>query len=60
MTARKIDGKALEFKFRERVETVLASGIQPGLDVTLVGESSALRIYEGNKVKASEECSVTS
>ena len=64
MTARIIDGKALakslRVKFRTRVETLVAKGVQPGLAVILVGENPASKVYVGNKVKACEECGVDS
>jgi methylenetetrahydrofolate dehydrogenase (NADP+) / methenyltetrahydrofolate cyclohydrolase len=64
MTAQIIDGKALakslRVKFRERVNTLRASGVQPGLAVILVGENPASRVYVGNKVKACEDCGVAS
>jgi methylenetetrahydrofolate dehydrogenase (NADP+)/methenyltetrahydrofolate cyclohydrolase len=64
MTAQIIDGKALakslRVKFRERVNTLRASGVQPGLAVILVGENPASKVYVGNKVKACEDCGVAS
>ena len=64
MTARIIDGKALakslRGKFRERVNELIAKGVQPGLAVVLVGENPASKVYVGNKVKACEECGVQS
>lgn len=64
MTASIIDGKTLSKKlrigFRERVNTLQASGVQPGLAVILVGDNPASRVYVGNKVKACEECGVRS
>ena len=64
MTAQIIDGKALaktlRIKFRERVNTLRASGVQPGLAVVLVGENPASKVYVGNKVKACEDCGVAS
>jgi methylenetetrahydrofolate dehydrogenase (NADP+)/methenyltetrahydrofolate cyclohydrolase len=64
MTAQIIDGKALaktlRIKFRERVNSLRASGVQPGLAVILVGENPASKVYVGNKVKACEDCGVTS
>lgn len=64
MTASIIDGKALSKKlrigFRERVNTLQARGVQPGLAVILVGDNPASRVYVGNKVKACEECGVRS
>lgn len=64
MTAQIIDGKALakslRIKFRERVTILKDKGINPGLAVILVGDSAASKVYVGNKVKACEECGVTS
>jgi len=63
-TAQIIDGKALakslRIKFRERVEVLKSKGVTPGLAVILVGDNPASRVYVGNKVKACEECGVTS
>jgi len=64
MTAKIIDGKALakqlREKFRLRVNTLKSQGLTPGLAVILVGDNPASRVYVGNKVKACEECGVTS
>jgi methylenetetrahydrofolate dehydrogenase (NADP+)/methenyltetrahydrofolate cyclohydrolase len=64
MTAKIIDGKALakslRVKFRQRVETLLAKGVRPGLAVILVGDNPASKVYVGNKIKACEECGVQS
>lgn len=64
MTAQIIDGKALSkalrVKFRERVELLKANNLTPGLAVILVGDNPASKVYVGNKVKACEECGVTS
>jgi methylenetetrahydrofolate dehydrogenase (NADP+) / methenyltetrahydrofolate cyclohydrolase len=64
MTAQIIDGKALakslRIRFRERVNALRANGVQPGLAVILVGENPASKVYVGNKVKACEDCGVTS
>jgi methylenetetrahydrofolate dehydrogenase (NADP+)/methenyltetrahydrofolate cyclohydrolase len=64
MTAQIIDGKALakslRVKFRERVNALRTSGVQPGLAVILVGENPASKVYVGNKVKACEDCGVAS
>lgn len=64
MTAQIIDGKALakslRIKFRDRVRLLQDRGITPGLAVILVGDNPASRVYVGNKVKACEECGVTS
>lgn len=64
MTARIIDGKALaqqlRVKFRERVGQLKEKGINPGLAVVLVGENPASKVYVGNKVKACEECGISS
>jgi methylenetetrahydrofolate dehydrogenase (NADP+)/methenyltetrahydrofolate cyclohydrolase len=64
MTAQIIDGKALakslRVKFRERVNALRGSGVQPGLAVILVGVNPASKVYVGNKVKACEDCGVAS
>jgi methylenetetrahydrofolate dehydrogenase (NADP+) / methenyltetrahydrofolate cyclohydrolase len=64
VTAQIIDGKALakslRIKFRERVTQLQTRGVTPGLAVILVGDNPASRVYVGNKVKACEECGVTS
>lgn len=64
MTARIIDGKALaqqlRVKFRVRVSQLLEKGIRPGLAVVLVGDNPASKVYVGNKVKACEECGISS
>ena len=64
MSAQIIDGKALakslRAKFRQRVQTLAAQGVQPGLAVILVGDNPASRVYVGNKIKACEECGVQS
>jgi methylenetetrahydrofolate dehydrogenase (NADP+)/methenyltetrahydrofolate cyclohydrolase len=64
MAARIIDGKALSKSlrsgFRERVAHLRAQGVTPGLAVILVGDNPASRVYVGNKIKACEECGVTS
>ncbi len=64
MTAKIIDGKALakslRVKFRDRVASLRANGLQPGLAVILVGDNPASKVYVGNKVKACEDCGVAS
>lgn len=64
MTARIIDGKALaqqlRVKFRVRVSELSEKGIRPGLAVVLVGDNPASKVYVGNKVKACEECGISS
>lgn len=64
MSAQIIDGKALakslRVKFRQRVQTLAAQGVQPGLAVILVGENPASKVYVGNKIKACAECGVQS
>jgi methylenetetrahydrofolate dehydrogenase (NADP+) / methenyltetrahydrofolate cyclohydrolase len=64
MTARIIDGKALSKRLREgfhpRVGKLVAQGMRPGLAVILLGDNPASKVYVGNKIKACEECGVTS
>jgi methylenetetrahydrofolate dehydrogenase (NADP+)/methenyltetrahydrofolate cyclohydrolase len=59
MTAQLIDGNALSRQLREsvsqRVATLKAQGVTPGLAVILVGESPASQVYVRNKVKACED-----
>ncbi len=59
MTAQLIDGNALSRQTREqvsqRVATLKAQGITPGLAVVLVGENPASQVYVRNKVKACED-----
>lgn len=64
MTARIIDGKALSIRlreeFRQRAGRLIDQGITPGLAVIQVGDDPASKIYVGNKIKACEECGVSS
>ena len=64
MTAQIIDGKALSKRLREgfhpRVGKLVAQGMRPGLAVILLGDNPASKVYVGNKIKACEECGVTS
>jgi len=59
MTAQLIDGNALSRQLREsvsqRVSTLKAQGITPGLAVVLVGDNPASQVYVRNKVKACED-----
>ena len=59
MTAQLIDGNALSRQLREsvsqRVGTLKAKGITPGLAVVLVGDNPASQVYVRNKVKACED-----
>jgi methylenetetrahydrofolate dehydrogenase (NADP+) / methenyltetrahydrofolate cyclohydrolase len=59
MTAQLIDGNALSRQLRtdvaQRVATLKARGITPGLAVILVGDNPASQVYVRNKVKACED-----
>jgi methylenetetrahydrofolate dehydrogenase (NADP+) / methenyltetrahydrofolate cyclohydrolase len=59
MTAELIDGTALSKKLRaevaQRVATLRARGVVPGLAVIMVGENPASQVYVRNKVKACED-----
>jgi methylenetetrahydrofolate dehydrogenase (NADP+) / methenyltetrahydrofolate cyclohydrolase len=59
MTAELIDGTALSKKLRaevaERVASLRARGVMPGLAVIIVGENPASQVYVRNKVKACED-----
>lgn len=59
MTAQLIDGNALSRQLRtqvsERVATLKAQGLTPGLAVVLVGDNPASQVYVRNKVKACED-----
>ncbi|HEY4120113.1 MAG TPA: bifunctional methylenetetrahydrofolate dehydrogenase/methenyltetrahydrofolate cyclohydrolase FolD [Byssovorax sp.] len=60
MTARILDGKAIAQKVRDEVRAsvaafVAARGRAPGLDVVLVGDDPASRVYTRSKEKASNE-----
>jgi methylenetetrahydrofolate dehydrogenase (NADP+)/methenyltetrahydrofolate cyclohydrolase len=64
MSARLIDGKAIADKtldeVREEAARLLASGIQPGLAVVLVGEDPASRVYVKNKVEKARATGIAS
>ena len=59
MTAKLIDGaalaQALRIQYRDRANTLGASGSPPGLAVVMVGEQPASRTYVRNKMKACAE-----
>jgi methylenetetrahydrofolate dehydrogenase (NADP+)/methenyltetrahydrofolate cyclohydrolase len=59
MTAQLISGTALSQQIRsdlsQRISTLAARGIQPGLAVILVGEDPASAVYVRNKVRACAE-----
>ena len=59
MTAQLIDGIALSKQLRaevaQRVATLSARGITPGLAVIRVGENPASQVYVRNKVKACDD-----
>ena len=59
MTARIIDGKAIAAGVRaevaERVQTLQANGVTPGLAFVLVGDDEPSKIYVGGKAKACAE-----
>jgi methylenetetrahydrofolate dehydrogenase (NADP+)/methenyltetrahydrofolate cyclohydrolase len=65
MTARIIDGKALAAQIREEVNEEVAEltskyGVQPGLEVILIGDNPASAIYVRNKGRASEKVGIRS
>lgn len=64
MTAQLIDGKALAAQIRsevaQRVATLKAQGVTPGLAVILVGDNPASQVYVRNKVKACQDCGMHS
>lgn len=64
MAATIIDGKALAATIKdevaERVRSLQASGVTPGLAAVLVGEDEASRIYVGAKQKACAEVGIRS
>ena len=59
MTAQLIDGNALAQQVRSevagRVAALKARGVQPQLNVILVGEDPASQVYTRNKVADSEQ-----
>jgi methylenetetrahydrofolate dehydrogenase (NADP+)/methenyltetrahydrofolate cyclohydrolase len=64
MTASLLDGKAIASEFRQeqaiRVARLRDAGIVPGLDVVIVGDNAASRVYVRNKVLASEAIGIRS
>ena len=64
MAAQLIDGSALSKRIRtevaQRVATLTARGVRPGLAVVLVGDDPASQVYVRNKVKACEEAGLHS
>ena len=59
MSAQIIDGaalaKSLRAQFKQRAQTLGASGSPPGLAVVIVGDNPASRVYVRNKVRACED-----
>jgi methylenetetrahydrofolate dehydrogenase (NADP+)/methenyltetrahydrofolate cyclohydrolase len=64
MTAEIIDGaaiaRALYAEFKQRVETLAASGVRPGLAAILVGDNPASEVYVRAKTRACAEVGVRS
>lgn len=64
MTAKIIDGKAIAAEIRaglaKEVEKLTAQGNTPGLDVVLVGDNPASKVYVRMKKRACEEIGVNS
>lgn len=64
VAARIIDGKALAAEIKaevaERVRTLAAGGVTPGLAAVLVGDDEPSRIYVGAKQKACAEAGIRS
>jgi methylenetetrahydrofolate dehydrogenase (NADP+)/methenyltetrahydrofolate cyclohydrolase len=64
VTARIIDGRQISADIRaevaERVRTLAARGVVPGLAAVLVGEDGPSKIYVGGKQKASAEVGIRS
>jgi methylenetetrahydrofolate dehydrogenase (NADP+)/methenyltetrahydrofolate cyclohydrolase len=64
MTAQRIDGNALAARTRaqvaERVQTLRARGVQPGLAVILVGDDPASAVYVKHKVADCESVGMRS
>jgi methylenetetrahydrofolate dehydrogenase (NADP+)/methenyltetrahydrofolate cyclohydrolase len=65
MTARIIDGNAMAAQIREEVKEEVGAltsryGIQPGLEVILIGDNPASAIYVRNKGRASEKVGIRS
>lgn len=64
MTEKKLDGKKVATEIRaevaERVARLLGRGVAPRLDVVLVGDDPASRIYVGSKARVSEKLGMVS
>jgi methylenetetrahydrofolate dehydrogenase (NADP+)/methenyltetrahydrofolate cyclohydrolase len=64
MSAALIDGNALSTLLRqqvsEKVQSLRARGVTPGLAVILVGDNQASQVYVRNKVKACEQTGIHS
>jgi methylenetetrahydrofolate dehydrogenase (NADP+) / methenyltetrahydrofolate cyclohydrolase len=64
MTADIIDGRAIaasiKSELKDRVESLSASGVQPGLATVLVGEDPASQVYVGMKQKMCAELGILS
>jgi len=64
MTEKKLDGKKVATEIRaevaERVARLLGRGVVPRLDVVLVGDDPASRIYVGSKARVSEKLGMVS
>ncbi len=65
MTARIIDGNAMAAQIREEVKEEVGAltsryGVQPGLEVILIGDNPASAIYVRNKGRASEKVGIRS
>ena len=64
MSASTIDGNALSALLREqvseKVQSLRARGVTPGLAVILVGDNQASQVYVRNKVKACEQTGIHS
>ncbi|MBO5369548.1 MAG: bifunctional methylenetetrahydrofolate dehydrogenase/methenyltetrahydrofolate cyclohydrolase FolD [Clostridia bacterium] len=59
-----LDGKKVSQKvkdnLKEKVASLKANGVNPGLAVVIVGDDSASRVYVNNKKKACEYCGIYS
>ena len=64
MAATLLDGAAIAhqvfIRLKERINSLHASGVQPGLAAVLIGDNSASRIYIKNKAQACQEVGVFS
>lgn len=64
MTAKIIDGNEIARRVRadwkERVDVLLAQGVQPGLAVVIVGENPASQVYVRHKTKACADIGIHS